>query len=132
MKPQLIILGLVFSLLATPVFASQAETVQKLFDTFIEEGAEAPFDAKLGKDLWTQKVGRKSCSGCHTQDPTQKGKNPKTGKKIAPMATSAYKKRFTKYNKAIKSFAKHCKRVFGAECSAQEKANILEFLSTAE
>ena len=127
-----LILGLFCSLFATSVLATQAATVEKLFDTFVEQGAKTPFDAQAGKNLWAKKVGGKSCAGCHTEDPTQQGKNPKTGKKIQPMATSAYAKRFTKYNKAVKSFAKHCKRVFGAECSAQEKADILEFLTRAE
>ena len=50
-----VILGIFCVLVHTSVFASQAENVEKLFETFIEEGAKAPFDAQAGKDLWTKK-----------------------------------------------------------------------------
>ena len=88
---------------------------------------------KLAKIYGQKKTrAKKVVSACHTEDPTQEGKNPKTGKKIPPMATSAYEKRFSKIEKTLKGFRKNCKNVFGAECSAQEKADILEFLTTAE
>lgn len=86
-------------------------------------------DQTDGQRLWNSVVNERSCTSCHGDDPTKIGKHIKTGKIIQPMALSVNGKRFQNQKKVDKWFLRNCKWTFGRECSAQEKADILSWLS---
>lgn len=69
-----------------------------------------------------------SCTTCHTRDMTASGQT-RAGKEIAPMAVSVTPDRFTDIDKVEKWFGRNCNSVLGRACSAQEKGDILTWLS---
>jgi mono/diheme cytochrome c family protein len=69
-----------------------------------------------------------SCSACHTDDPAAAGTHAVTGKAIQPLAPAANPERLTSATKVEKWFRRNCNDVLGRECSAAEKADILQFL----
>lgn len=86
-------------------------------------------DQGKGRQLWNSVVNERSCTSCHGDDPTQMGKHIKTGKTIQPMALSVNGERYQDDKKVEKWFLRNCKWTFGRQCSAQEKAGILSWLS---
>ena len=87
-------------------------------------------DQNKGGQLWNSIVNERSCTSCHGDDPTEMGKHVKTGKIIQPMALSVNGERYQDVKKIEKWFLRNCKWTFGRQCSAQEKADILSWLST--
>jgi hypothetical protein len=97
-------------------------------------GAKQQLDAKRGEDLWKRQVAsedgkQRSCATCHGDDLSAQGKHAKSGKVIEPMAPSVNAKRFVKVKKIEKWFKRNCKWTWGRECSAQEKGDLLAYLS---
>ena len=90
---------------------------------------------QAGKILWNKefkdkKTGQsRSCTTCHGIDLTKTGKHVRTDKQIEPMAPSANKNSLTDVKKIKKWFKRNCKWTLGRECSAQEQADILTYLS---
>ena len=95
---------------------------------------EATMTAEAGRAFYTKKVvvaGKDlSCSACHTDNPANKGKHNVTGKVIQPMAPSVNPKRFADINKSEIGFAKHCRDLYGKDCSAQDKGDFITYLLT--
>ncbi len=94
----------------------------------------ASFSADAGKALFQAnhtggKPDTPSCTTCHTADPRQPGKS-RVGKPIEPMAVSANPSRFTDAAKVEKWFRRNCTSVLGRECTAEEKGNIITYLSS--
>ena len=92
------------------------------------------FSAQRGDKLWHQhniaKDGKeRDCTVCHGDDLAKSGKHIKTGKVIDPMAPSVNAKRFTDIDKVEKWLLRNCKWTFGRECTAQEKGDLLTYLS---
>jgi hypothetical protein len=114
--------------IALPVHPA-ASVVDELLARYQAAGAQEP-DTARGGQLWQQKHGDRSCTTCHGMDLKQPGKHQRTGKTIQPMAPSVNPQRLTKARKVEKWFLRNCKWTLGRECSAQEKANILVWLST--
>ena len=91
--------------------------------------AGVPAQAARGQQLFTSKHGKEwSCASCHTAAPTVEGKHVTTNKTIAAMAPAFNAERFTDAAKSEKWFRRNCKDVFGRECSAGEKADVLAWL----
>jgi hypothetical protein len=86
------------------------------------------FSAERGAALWTKEVNGQSCTSCHGKTPKSVGKHTKTGKRIEPMAPSVNPKRLTDPAEIEKWFLRNCKSVYGRECTAQEKGDILLWL----
>jgi hypothetical protein len=86
-------------------------------------------DQNKGQQLWNSVVNERSCTTCHGDRPADTGKHVKTGKIIQPMALSVNGKRFQDRKKVEKWFLRNCKWTFGRLCSAEEKADILSWLS---
>ncbi|HED12417.1 MAG TPA: DUF1924 domain-containing protein [Gammaproteobacteria bacterium] len=128
-----IILSVVVLLAAMPVLASTS-AVSQLQSKYQAAGA-GPFTAAAGQAFWNtkhnnSKVGKqRDCTGCHTKNLKSMGKHVKTGKEIKPMAPSVNPERFTDAKKVKKWFRRNCKWVLGRECTAQEKGDVLQFLS---
>ncbi|MEP7329918.1 MAG: DUF1924 domain-containing protein, partial [Betaproteobacteria bacterium] len=73
--------------------------------------------------------GEWSCASCHTANPLAPGKHAKTGKAIAALAPAANPERFTSLATAEKWFKRNCNDVIGRECTAQEKGDVLAYLT---
>lgn len=121
---------LLASLMATAAHATPA--TDALFARYKSEGAHSA-DAAHGEKEWTKQVKTAdgetiSCTACHGDDLTKVGKHRKTGRRIEPMAPSVNAERFTDEKKIEKWFKRNCHDVWGRECTAQEKADILKFL----
>lgn len=93
---------------------------------------ESTLSAEAGRAFYTKKVdvaGKDlSCSACHTDNPANTGKHNETGKAIKPMAPSVNPKRFSNIQKSAAGFTKHCKDLYGKDCSAQDKGDFITYL----
>ncbi len=119
-------------LAAAPASADPARDA--ILKDYASAAGVASFSADAGKTLFqTNHTGGKpdtpSCTTCHTADPRQPGKS-RVGKPIEPMAVSANPSRFTDAAKVEKWFRRNCTSVLGRECSAEEKGNIITYLSS--
>lgn len=95
----------------------------------LQAAGAGPFSAAAGKALWLQDNNGRSCATCHGSDPAQPGKHQKTGKPIEPMALHANPERFTDAAKTEKWFLRNCRWTLGRECSAQEKGDVITWLT---
>ena len=111
---------------SNPLWAG--ETTDKLLQHYLDTGASVP-DEEQGRQLWQSKHNGRSCSGCHNSNVRQPGRHLKTAKVIAPMAPSVNPQRLTNPRKVEKWFYRNCKWTLGRECTPQEKANVLLWLS---
>jgi hypothetical protein len=124
-------LGL-FLITASPAFA--ADVVAERLVAYQSEGATDDFSAKRGREMWVEKFSQpngkkaRSCSGCHTDDPTAVGKHLRTGKRIEPLAPSVNPERLSNARDIEKWFKRNCKWTVGRECLPQEKGDILTYL----
>ena len=133
MKMHIIILT---SLAMLPINSaiSDSATVENLMQSYKANGAVSP-NAEHGKGLWGKtfkakgEFAERSCTTCHTDDLTVTGKHVKTRKTIKPMSPSVNPERLTKSKKVEKWFKRNCKWTLGRECSAQEKADILLYIT---
>jgi hypothetical protein len=97
------------------------------------EAASGKAASQRGEQLFNNKHGKEwSCSSCHTTLPNKATEHIVTGKSIEALAPSANPNRFTDIAKTEKWFKRNCKDVFGRECSAQEKADIVAWLLTVK
>ncbi|MBF0307617.1 MAG: DUF1924 domain-containing protein, partial [Alphaproteobacteria bacterium] len=70
-----------------------------------------------------------SCAACHGDDPSQPGRNAKTGRPIGAVAVSADAKRFTDVDEVEKHFGRDCKSVLGRACTALERGDYVTFMA---
>lgn len=126
--------GLVFAgaMIAAGAAWAAPAAVQAIIDSYATAGG-ANFSADAGKALFQANhtggnPDTPSCTTCHTADPKNVG-HTRAGKEIAPMASSLSPDRFTDPAKVEKWFGRNCNTVLGRECTAQEKGDILTYLS---
>jgi len=98
--------------------------------TELKVNAAQPFTEEAGISAWTRDSDGRSCTSCHTDSVFVKGRHERTGKVIEPMAPSVNPERLTKRKKINKWFLRNCKWTYERECTAQEKGDILLWLST--
>jgi hypothetical protein len=114
-------------LAATPI-------VDALLKQYQAQGALSP-DAEKARQLWVTgfpgqgEPQQRSCSSCHGVDLTKDGKHIKTGKSIKAMSPEVNKDRLTNQSTIEKWFKRNCNWTFGRECTPQEKADFLLYLS---
>jgi hypothetical protein len=94
----------------------------------------ASADAAAGKAFWNAnhsggKPDTPSCTTCHGNDPTKAGQT-RAGKAIDPMAVSVQPDRYTDPAKVEKWFGRNCNSVLGRDCTATEKADVLDYLKS--
>jgi hypothetical protein len=118
-----------FGLLVLPLVVPAASETTRLMLDDLARQAEQPFTAKAGHDIWYRNVDGRSCTSCHTDSVFGEGRHERTGKLIEPMAPSVNPQRLTERKKINKWFLRNCKWTFGRECTAQEKGDILVWLS---
>lgn len=126
--PLLLCLGL-------PVLSlADTATVNSLMQRYAGQGAGKP-DAQQGRQMWSQRfagkgeIASRSCASCHTEDLSAMGKHIRTGKPIKPMSPAVNPERLSSSKTIEKWFRRNCKWTLGRECSPQEKANFLAFIS---
>lgn len=129
MKQKIVITAVL--LFSSPVL--MADAVNDMFTEYKQQGVTI-MDEKAGEVLWNKefkdKKGKlRSCTNCHGSDLSKTGKHIRTDKPIKPMAPSINKQRYTKVKTIKKWFKRNCKWTLGRECSAQEQADILSYLS---
>lgn len=112
---------------------ANAMTLDEIYKNYSPEGAAA-FDAARGKQFWDEKHidadGKvRQCRICHGDDLTKPGEHVKTKKVIDPLARSANADRFTDLKQIEKWFTRNCKWTVGRECTAQEKGDLLKYLT---
>ena len=118
---------------AIPAFAAAPADLQKRLES--EARAAGPglagFSAQRGEKFFKAAHGGDwSCASCHTDNPLAAGRHAKTGKAIAPLAPAANPERFTDAAAAEKWFRRNCNDVLGRACTAQEKGDVLEYLTS--
>ena len=127
---------LIYVLVLTPfAFVSADNSVlNQLTAGYRAEGATAA-DAKKGQQLWNKTFAgqapytERSCSSCHTDKLKNKGKHVRTGKLLQPLAPSVNKNSLTKIKQVEKWLKRNCKWTLSRECSAQEKTDLLTYIS---
>ena len=87
------------------------------------------FSEAQGALVWSRDGDGRSCMSCHTDSLHAKGRHERTGKVIEPMAPSTNPERLTDPKKIRKWLLRNCKWTFGRECTAQEKGDLLLWLS---
>lgn len=93
--------------------------------------AKAAGVAARGQQFFNSSHGKEwRCTSCHGTEPTQTGKHAATGKPIGALAPAFNAERFTDAAKTDKWFRRNCNDVAGRECTAAEKADILNWLMT--
>lgn len=93
--------------------------------------AATPASAERGRAFFTARHGAEwSCASCHGNPPTTQGKHASTGKTIAPLAPAFNPKAFIDTARVDKWFRRNCNDVLARECSAQEKADVLAYLTS--
>jgi mono/diheme cytochrome c family protein len=106
-------------------FAAQARQENPAFDGFSAQRGDALFRTRWA----TGDERTPSCTACHTENPTQLGRNAKTGRAIDPVAVSVNAKRFTDSETVAKQFKRDCNSVLGRACTAQEKGDYITFMA---
>jgi uncharacterized protein DUF1924 len=92
------------------------------------------FSTERGKAFWqADHLGdngeKMNCTTCHGSELGKPGKHNKSGKLIEPMAPSVNPERYSDLEKVEKWFTRNCKQVLRRECTAQEKGDVLRYLS---
>lgn len=114
--------------------SSQASLVGDMMNEFKQQGVETANPA-AGATFWQKEfVDQKSgdvraCKSCHGTDLRKSGKHVRTEKVIKPMAVSVNTDRLTDRKKVNKWFKRNCKWTLGRECTAQEKADVMVYIS---
>ena len=129
-KTMILLAGLSL-LAAAPASADPARDA--ILKGYATEAGVSSFSVEAGKAFFqgTHTGGKPdtpSCTTCHTADPKSPGKT-RAGKAIEPMAVSANPGRFTDAATVEKWFRRNCTSVLGRECTAQEKGDVLTYLS---
>ena len=115
--------------------AAHAQTPSDIARTYEATARQASpgfagFSAERGKSFFQSPHGGQwSCSSCHTDNPLAPGKHAKTGKAIKPLAPAANPERFTSLAEAEKWFKRNCNDVLDRTCTAQEKGDVLAYLT---
>lgn len=119
---------ILFLLLAQASIAQVPAATTALLHEY-QTDAALPLSADAGESFWRTQHGPRSCSSCHTKSLYALGNHQKTKKIIQPMAPSINPERFTDIKKVKKWFLRNCKWTIGRECTAQEKGDVLLWLS---
>lgn len=104
-----------------------------LVSTFHKDAGVKAFSAEEGRKLFnskrmhSQKNEERSCTTCHTADPSKQGKTV-VGKVIEPISPAVNKERFTDPKKVEKWFKRNCEWVLERECTSKEKGDFITYM----
>ncbi len=120
---------IVFFFTFLPAYQAAADqTVENLLQKYQQQGAGTTVPDQ-GKNLWYSKKGDRSCTSCHGISPAETGKHIKTSKTINPMARRQTLN-VSRIEKKEKWFLRNCKWTLDRQCTVQEKADTLSWLSS--
>lgn len=125
-------IALATTLLAVAANAQTPADIAKAYETAAKAASPAftGFSAERGRAFFQSPHGGTwSCSSCHSANPLGTGRHAKTGKPIAPLAPAANPERFTSLGEAEKWFKRNCNDVLDRACTAQEKGDVLAYLT---
>ena len=127
-----LVIPLAAIVLISATLPSVAGPAQDKILQHFQEQTKVKFSAERGRVLFSKRHGTgkpklPSCTICHTKSPLNSGKT-RVGKRIAPMALSRSKDRYSDLKKVEKWFRRNCKGVIGRECTSQEKGDFLTFM----
>jgi len=123
------------AMLMPTVSAQATEATDTLLAEYAAEAKDA-FSADRGASMWTQQHMQEklqkpvSCATCHGTDLGRKGEHIRTGKVIEPMAIAVNPERLTDVKKIRKWLRRNCNWTWGRECTAQEKGDFLQYITT--
>lgn len=124
-----ILIVLLSGLLPGAGYGQTSAAVSQLLMEYRTAGA-GDFSAGDGAAFWQRTYqSDRSCARCHGADPRAAGKHIRTGKVIKPMAPSVNPQRLTEQREIRKWLFRNCKGTLGRECTAQEKGDVLTWLS---
>lgn len=109
-------------------YASEAKKADPGFSGF---SAEAGKEFFYGERLHSVKKKLRSCTTCHTKDPSKPGKTT-VGKVIDPVSPAVNPERFTSVKKIEKWFRRNCKWVLERECTPREKGDYITYMFSLE
>lgn len=113
--------------LCQPLSANEA-VIQRLLQNDQQQGADSA-NAAAGEAFWNSDNNGRSCSQCHGSDVRLPGVHSRTKRVIEPMAPSVNSARLTDQKTIEKWLLRNCQWTLGRHCSAQEKADVLTWLS---
>ena len=122
------------ALVSAATMAAANPARQAILQVYAQAAGVPGFSADRGKSFFeTTHVGGKpdtpSCTTCHGANPRQAGRT-RAGKAIDPMAVSANPARLTDPAKVEKWFTRNCDTVLGRPCTADEKGDVVAYLSS--
>lgn len=130
MKP-IVVATLSAVMLAGASLVQASAATDRLQQQWAKAGA-GQADAGAGRQLWNRDFRvqgeMRRCAACHTDDPRQAGKHVATGKAIDPLAPSVNPASLTDPDQINKWLTRNCKWTLARDCTAQEKADVLEYL----
>lgn len=125
----LVKIALSASLLLSMAVMNATEISDAMLEEFSSEAIK-PFTIEAGEATWfAPQANGRSCTSCHGESLFVRGSHEKTGKVIEAMAPSVNPERLTDRRKINKWFLRNCKWTYGRECTAQEKGDMLLWLS---
>ncbi|MDE2369996.1 MAG: DUF1924 domain-containing protein [Burkholderiales bacterium] len=128
MKFQTLVLAAAAALLSAH---APAATPTEIMAAYTAQAGGAPPQPERGRKLFTTNFGGTlgySCSSCHGETPTGKGKDLVEERDITPLAPAANPKRFTDKSKVENAFRLNCKDIVGRLCTPAEKADVMAWL----
>ncbi len=130
----LILIKAAAAALVLTVAAAQADPARDAIIATYGKAAAQPLSAARGEAFFmgTHAGGKPdtpSCTSCHSKNLKAAGVT-RAGKPIEPMAVSANPKRYTDLAFVEKWLTRNCNSVLGRECDAQEKGDLLTWLSS--
>lgn len=131
-----LIIGIVTFVYVEAQAATSGELLQQYAAQARHENTSfAGFSAERGGEFFRTEHERNgkstSCATCHTSDPRHQGKT-RANKVIEPLAPTANPQRFTDSAKVEKWFGRNCKDVLDRACTAQEKGDFIQYLTSVK
>lgn len=121
--------AMIAAAISTPTIAGDTTPAAQL--TYWSSQAGSPGNADRGRTFFASKHGKDlSCASCHGETPLATGKHVSTGKTITALAPAANPDALTDTARINKWFKRNCNDVLSRECSAQEKADVIAFLTS--
>jgi len=119
---------------------AQSEEVNEYIKALHREASNAnpafkEFNAKRGEIIFTSKhVGKEgkdiSCVSCHGNNLSKQGENITTGKIIKPLSPATNPERLSSVKSVKKWLRRNFNDVYNREGTAQEKGDVLRYIST--
>jgi len=136
MKKRFILLLLPLAMFGADLNPKMQEYMSQLESKAKQENPSfSGFNYTRGEKIFTSThIGKRgkpiSCTSCHTTDLTQKGKNIHTGKILSPISPLVNPKSMAKVKNVKKWLKRNFKDVYNRVGTAQEKGDVIVYITT--